>query len=112
MEKEHLASKHGDSRVITLIGTMAIKPEHEHEFVDLAVRTAQTVHESEPGTVLYVMHKHPTKPHAYVWVERYRDAEALKAHTEAPHIAEAMGNLANWLSKPPELIQLSQIVPE
>ena len=112
MAEEQPASKHGDSRVITLIGTMALKPEHEPEFVDVARRTAQTVHESEPGTILYVMHEHPTEPHAYVWVERYRDAEALKAHVEAPYIGEAMANLASWLSRPPELMQLNQMVPE
>jgi quinol monooxygenase YgiN len=44
-------------------------------------------------------------------VERCRDAKALKAHAQAPYVAEAMSRLPNWLSKPPELIQLSQIVP-
>lgn len=112
MEEQRSAGCHGDSDVITLVGSMAIKPEHEREFVDFATRTVQTVHEKEPGTILYVLHKHPTEPYTYVWVERYRDAEALKVHTEAPYIAEAMGKLPNWLSKPPELIQLNQIVPE
>jgi quinol monooxygenase YgiN len=106
-----ISSVQGNSDAITLIGTMAIKPEHEQEFVEFAAATAQTVHEQEPGTILYVLHQHATEPHTYVWVERYRDAEAWKAHTQAPYIAEAMRKLANWLSKPPELIQLSQIVP-
>jgi len=44
-------------------------------------------------------------------VERYRDAEALKAHAEAPYMVEAMNKLPNWLSQPPELTQLSQIEP-
>jgi quinol monooxygenase YgiN len=111
MEEERIPSIHGDSSVVTLVVTMTIHPEKEQEFVDFAAATARTVRESEPGTLLYVLHRHPTEPHTYVWVERYRDAEALKAHTEAPYMAEAMSKLPNWLSHPPEMIQLSQIEP-
>ncbi len=112
MEAQGSPGIHGDSDVITLIGMMTIKPQHEQAFVDFATRTVQAVREMEPGTILYVLHKHPAEPHTYVWVERYRDAEALRMHTEAPYIAEAMGKLPNWLSKPPELLQLNQIVAE
>jgi quinol monooxygenase YgiN len=107
-----MAITHGDSNVITLIGTMTVKAEHEQEFLNYAANTARTVHENEPGTILYVLHKHPTEPYTYVWVERYRDAEALEGHTNAPHIAEAMTRLPNWLSKPPELMELKQLLPE
>lgn len=99
------------SAVITLVGTMTIKPEHEEEFVAYATSTVQTVLQKERGTILYTLHSHPTTLHTYVWVERYRDADALKAHAEAPYIQEAMGRLQNWLVKPPELLQLRQIVP-
>jgi quinol monooxygenase YgiN len=111
VEGKGTSSVQGNSDTITLIVTMTFKPEHEQEFVELAAATAQTVHEQEPGTILYVLHQHATAPHSYVWVERYRDAEALQAHTQAPYMAEAMNKLPNWFSKPPELIQLSQIVP-
>jgi quinol monooxygenase YgiN len=107
-----LATTHGTSDAITLIGTMSVKAEHEQEFLDFATNTARTVHEKEPGTILYVLHKHPTEPYTYVWVERYRDAEALEIHTNAAYIAEAMQRLPNWLSKPPDLIDLRQIVPK
>lgn len=91
---------------------MSVKAEHEREFLDFATNTVRTVHEKEPGTILYVLHKHPTEPYTYVWVERYCSAEALEIHTNAAYIAEAMRRLPNWLSKPPDLIQLRQIVPE
>ncbi len=96
---------------ITLVGTMTIKPEHEEEFLAYATSTVETVLQKEPGTILYTLHSHPTTAHAYVWVERYRDANALEAHAEAPYIREAMGKLQKWLAEPPELLQLRQIVP-
>lgn len=111
MDDDGLERSHGDSAVITLVGTMTVVAEREDEFLELATRTARAVHEREPGTILYALHRHPTEPHAYVWVERYRSAEALKAHNEAPSIAEAMAKLPNLLSKPPELIQMNQVVP-
>lgn len=102
---------HGDSRVVTLVITMTLQPDSEQEFVDFAATLVRTVTESEPDTLLYALHRHPSEPHTYIWVERYRDAEALQVHTEAPYMAEAMGKLPNWLAQPPEMIQLSQIEP-
>ena len=76
--------RYGGSDTITFVATVTIKPEHEKEFVALVTATTNTVLGNEPGTTLYVTHAHPTAPHAYVSVERYRNAEALKAHAEAP----------------------------
>jgi quinol monooxygenase YgiN len=50
---------------------MTVKAEHEQEFLNYAANTARTVHENEPDTILHVLHKHPTEPYTYVWVERY-----------------------------------------
>jgi quinol monooxygenase YgiN len=99
------------STVATLIRTTTLKREHEQAFLSSRRPPDSSLTEEEPGTLLYVLHRHPTEPHTYVWVERYRDREALSAHTEAAYIAEAMGKLANWLAKPPEMTELTQIVP-
>jgi quinol monooxygenase YgiN len=111
MVEQPISSIHGDSSVVTLLVTLTIHPEKEEEFADFAAAISHEVRENEPGTLLYALHRHPSEPHTYVWVERYRDAEALEAHTAAPYIAEAMGTLPNWLSRPPEVTQLSQIDP-
>lgn len=101
----------GDEHTLTQIVTMRCKPEHEQEFVELATSIVQTVHEQEPGTILYALHKHPSDAHTYVWVERYGHAEALRAHMAAPYIADAVAKLPNWLSAPPELQELRQVMP-
>jgi quinol monooxygenase YgiN len=102
---------HGDARVVTLLVTMTIKPEHDRDFLQLAAETAETVHREEPGTELYAMHEHPDKPNTYVWVERYADEAALEAHGNAPYMADALAKLPGWFAQPPELVKLSQIVP-
>lgn len=75
---------HGNSEVVTLIVEMTVKPEYEQEFLDYVASFVEKVHANEPGTLLYVLTSHPTEPHTYLWVERYRNQEALQAHMEAP----------------------------
>ena len=114
MTESGSVTAHGDSDVVTQVVTMAVKPEYEQEFLDLASHTVNEVHANEPGTLLYVLTKHPTEPHTYVWVERYRNQEALKAHGETPYIAEAMSRVQDpeWWAKPHEMLQLAQVMPK
>jgi quinol monooxygenase YgiN len=91
---------------------MSIKPEFEAAFLDTARDFADKVYANEPGVLLYVLTKHPTREHTYVWVERYRDEEALKAHQETPYFAEARPKLSQWLAGPPEGMRLAQVVPD
>jgi quinol monooxygenase YgiN len=111
MTETGLSDNRGNGDTLTVIGTMRVKPEHEEEFVDLATRVVLAVHEQEPGTILYVLHKHPSEAHAYVWVERYRDSEAQQAHLAAPYVADALAKLPDWLSAPPEFQEFSQLSP-
>jgi quinol monooxygenase YgiN len=80
----------------------------------LGIFTSTAVHANEPGTLLYVLTKHPTEPHTYLWVERYRDQAAEQAHGEAPYFGEAMSRIQDpkWWAKPGEVLLLTQVVPQ
>jgi quinol monooxygenase YgiN len=101
----------GGSDSITFVATVSVKPEHEADYVALMASITDTVLRQEPDTTLYVLHSHPTEPHTYVVVERYQDADALRLHGEAPYLAEALQKTQDWISKPIEALQLSQILP-
>jgi quinol monooxygenase YgiN len=101
----------GSAGTVTVIGTMKVKPEHEQEFVETATRLVETVHEQEPGTILYVLHKHPSEAHTYVRVERYRDAQAHEAHQATPYFAAAVAKLPDWLAGPPKFEDFRQLAP-
>lgn len=107
------ADPHGNPDVVTLLVTMAVKPEYEQEFLDFAAHLTEKVHAEEPGTLLYVLTRHPTKSHTYLWVERYRNQDALQAHSETAHVGEAMARVQDpkWWANPPEMMQLSQVIP-
>jgi quinol monooxygenase YgiN len=101
---------HEESGVITLMGTITIKPEHDEEFVALATATAEMVRRHEPDTILYLTYQHPTEAHTYAFVERYRDAAAWTAHLEAPYVRDAVAKLQNCAVEPPDTLRLTQIV--
>jgi quinol monooxygenase YgiN len=108
---------HGNSEAVTMVVEMTVKPEHEQEFLDYVAGFMEKVHVNEPGTLLYVLTRHPTEPHTYLWVERYRDQEALQAHMGAPYMVEPVSRAQDpewkWWAKPPELLlQLAQVLPK
>ncbi|MDP8929613.1 MAG: hypothetical protein M3O70_13835 [Actinomycetota bacterium] len=84
---------------------------------------AKQVRQNEPGTLLYVLTRLPSQSlagtdvgdvfgHTYVWVERFRDEPALQAHMSAPYVGEFLSKARGWLIGPPQLLQLTQIVPQ
>ena len=70
----HLVERGKDPATFTFVATVTLKPEHEDEFIALMTATVEMVLANEPNTTLYAVHKHPTEPHTYVSIERYRDA--------------------------------------
>ena len=105
------AKPHGDAATISLIVQMTIKPEHEQEFLAVCQEFADRVHAEEPGVLLYALTKHPTEPHTYVWLERYKDAATLEAHGNTPEMQAVKPKLAIWLAKPPTVLKLEQLIP-
>ena len=90
---------------------MSIKPEFEEEFLAMSRAFTEQVYASEPGALLYVLTKHPTREHTYVWVERYRDAVAAERHRDSSYMAEVRPKLREYVDGPPELLRLEQVVP-
>jgi quinol monooxygenase YgiN len=99
----------GDRDVVTLIVTMTFKPAKEQDFLELAKDVIEQVRANEPDTTTYVLTKHPSEPHTYVWIERYRHQQALAAHNEASYLAVALQKLPDWWAKAPEVLNLIQV---
>lgn len=97
---------HGADAPITQLVTMVIKEQHEQEFVAYASDFAARVSAEEPGTLLYQLTRHGERPHTYVWLEGYRDEQALQEHMKTASMAEAMSTITPWWSEPPELVRL------
>lgn len=100
------------SSTITLVVTNVVKPEHDEEFRLRAEEVAKQVRENEPGTLLYALTRVPSQSlagievgdvfgHTYVWVERFRDEPALKAHMSLPTSAPSWARRGSgWSGRP------------
>jgi quinol monooxygenase YgiN len=99
-----------DPSILTFVSTMTFKPEHEQEFLDLALPFVAKVRALEPDTLLYVLARHPTEPHTFVWIERYPSQAAFTAHKNTPYMKEAFPIVLGWLAKPLVSWRLEEVV--
>lgn len=122
MNEQPVGDAHDGQDTITLVVTNMVKPEHDKDFRNRAQEMVRQVHENEPGTLLYVLTRLPSQSlagvdvgevfgHTYVWVERFGDEAALKAHMSAPYVGEFLSEAREWLIGPPQLLQLAQVAP-
>ncbi|MGO1848373.1 MULTISPECIES: putative quinol monooxygenase [unclassified Microbacterium] len=102
---------HGTAGVLTAVVTMTVKPDREEDYLAFVTGVMETVHREEPDVLLYVMHRHPQLPHTFVWVERYASRAALEAHSGSVHMAAAFQELPQFLTAPPEILELEQSLP-
>lgn len=68
----------------TFIATLVVKPGKEKQFEDLQRELSRLTHQSEPGTMVYDVIRHRTKPSTYVVYGRFKDEQAFQAHQGSP----------------------------
>jgi len=79
-----------------------------------AEQTAQMLKElikkvaTEEGTLLYSINRKPSDENTFVVMERYKDKEALGAHSATPHFKEFSAKLGEVLAAKPEIMVLDE----
>lgn len=63
----------------------------------------------EPGTLLYSLNRNPKDPNTIVVIERYKDKDALTAHSATPHFKAFSQKLGAVLAAKPEITVLEEI---
>jgi len=77
----------------SIVATIRVKPGQEAAFEAIARKLVAAVNANEPGCMLYTLNK-GDDPQAYVFLERYQDEDAVKAHRATDHYrthGKAMG---------------------
>ncbi|MFZ1985059.1 MAG: putative quinol monooxygenase [Desulfatitalea sp.] len=64
---------------------------------------------AEEGTLLYSMNRKSSDPNTIVIVERYKDKQALAAHSGAPHFKEFSATLATVLAGKPDIAVMDEL---
>ena len=86
-----------------LVVTFEVKPEHRQAFYEAALEDARNTKAHEPGCLRFDVVEDTQNPNKFVFFEVYRDADALKAHTQAPY-------LAKWVEATKPMVLQRQLV--
>ncbi len=79
--------------MIVLAVTWMAHDGHEADVADL-FRKLETASRTEPGCLMYIVHRHKTDQRRFFIYEQYAGAAALEAHRQAPHFQQlAMAEL-------------------
>ncbi|HJS90614.1 MAG TPA: antibiotic biosynthesis monooxygenase family protein [Steroidobacteraceae bacterium] len=68
----------------TFIATLVVKPGMESRFESLQRELSQLTHRDEPGTLVYDVIRHRSKPSTYVVYGRFKDEKAFETHQRSP----------------------------
>jgi quinol monooxygenase YgiN len=67
-------------------------------FDRLVAQTLPGIRESEPGTLIYAVHRVDGQPLERVFYELYRDRAAFEAHEEQPHTRRFLDARGQYLA--------------
>jgi quinol monooxygenase YgiN len=94
--------------MISVVATIKIKPGMEQEFEAVAKQLIAQVTANEPGCKLYTLSK-PETPQTYVFMERYADQEAVKAHRATKYFKDLGRQMGAFMEGPPQVLRMTEV---
>ena len=82
-----------------------VKPGKNADFEQAINEVMVRVRKNEPGNFYCDLLHLPQDPQTYVIIERYKDVEAVKAHSESEYIKKLGATLNNGLLDGPPVVQ-------
>ncbi len=94
--------------MLAVVATIKVKTGMEKEFEAVAKQLVQKVNAAEPGCKLYTLCKGDA-PLTYVFLERYVDEEATKAHRGSEHFKDLGRKMGAFMDGPPQVLRLTEV---
>lgn len=95
--------------MIGVIAVILIKNGTEKEFEEIAKKLVSAVNLEEKDNLFYRLYK--KSPHKYVFLEGYKDKEALNYHTKTNHYKIYGKEMAKFLDGAPEVEIMEELAP-
>ena len=89
--------------MIVVTGRVHIPAERREEFAAVATEMCRASR-SDDGCVGYRVYEDLEQPDRYVFIEEWRDEEALLSHFSQPHTGTFMGALVPMLAEPADAL--------
>ena len=94
--------------MLSVIAKIPVKEEKMNEALEAFKQLIAEVAKEE-GTLYYTLNVSKTEPHTLVVMERYKDKEALAAHSSTPHFQALMARAPDLFSGQPEITVLKEL---
>ena len=92
----------------SFIATIKVKPGHEADFEALARRLVTAVNTNERGCLLYTLNK-GEDPHSFVFMERYVDEGAVKAHRGTDYFRALGREMGPHMDGPAQVLRMTEV---
>lgn len=94
--------------VLSVVAKIKVKDGQQAAFEAVASKLAAAVNANEPGCLLYTLNK-GDDPLTYVFLERYADEDAVKAHRASDHFRSLGREMGAFMDGAPEILRLSEV---
>ena len=94
--------------VLSVVAKIKVKEGQQSAFEAVATKLAAAVNANEPGCLLYTLNK-GDDPTTYVFLERYKDEDAVKAHRASDHFRSLGREMGAFMDGPPDVLRLNEI---
>lgn len=78
--------------MILITGTVVVAPENRAAFLEASIRHV-SLSRTEPGCISHGVHEDAMAPNTFVFVERWRDMEAVQEHFAKDYSRETVAML-------------------
>lgn len=96
--------------MITVHAYVHAQPEHRDAYLQCLRALQDATRAHDPGCLRYEFWQSIDDPNAFVCLEQWTDRDALQAHLDAPHHADASAALDAYRARPAE-IQAFESIP-
>ncbi len=80
----------------------------ENEMKDALLDIIPMVKE-EDGTLIYTLHQDQNDPSVFLFYEKYKDTDALVAHSSTPHFKALFKTIKPMLDGSPEIVMYNEL---
>ena len=94
--------------MLAVVATIKVKAGMEQDFESVAKQLVEKVTANEAGCKLYTLCKGEA-PLTYVFLERYVDEAATKAHRATDHFKDLGRKMGAFMDGPPQVIRLTEV---
>ena len=92
----------------SIVATIKVKDGKAADFEAVALKLVAAVAANEPGCLLYTLSK-GDDPLTYVFIERYANEDAVKAHRGAEHFRTLGREMGAFMDGPPSVLRMQEL---